>query len=90
MLQINRVSAELSHENIARESSNVLKAKKIWPTRLAAGIWIYTVAYPMPAGAPEALARAQLLDNMCHDESVSLFLCMISHLGYKTMITAFS
>lgn len=26
----------------------------------------------------------------CYDESVSLFLCMISQLGYKTMITDFS
>lgn len=65
----NRVSAVLSHENPAQEPSNALRVKKItkgsfWPTCLAASIWTYTVAHPLPADAPEALARAQLSDNV--------------------------
>ena len=65
----NRVSAALSHENLAQESSNELRVKKItkgsfWPMCLAAGIWIHAMADPVPADAPETLARAQLLDNV--------------------------
>lgn len=65
----NRASAALSRDNLAWESSNVLRAKKFakgsfQPAPLAAGIWVYAVADPVPSDAPEALARAQLSDNI--------------------------
>jgi len=64
---VNRVSAVFPHVNLAWESSNVLRVKQIvkasfWPTHLAVGIWIYTVADPVCADAREAFAMAQLSD----------------------------
>lgn len=65
----NRASAAHSRENLAWESSNVLRAKtfakgSFRPAPLAAGVWIYAVADPVPGDAPEALARAQLSDSI--------------------------